>query len=161
MINIFISYLIITFSFGSCDWQGRPAMSDNIKESKQRKVFIREYYAKPSLLKINDSIYFDVKDAWLEKQWKYGQKSGETDIINGFQLIIETKNKIPEGFDATWTIGVDYERHIRTCGTYCLMTDFDSLPNAEKEIWKVRTGWILKPEYPKTILGDFTLYKKR
>ena len=158
-----LHYITILLSFlSSChnDWQNRPAVSDNMKDSKKRGVYICEYEALPNPMNINDSLIFDIKEVWLERQWRYKEKFEETDPMEGYQLIILTKGEIHKGFSRTWRIGIDFDRNIRLCGKSCLMTEFEKLPISNKEIWKVQAGSELNPEAEKIILGDFTLYKK-
>ena len=158
ILNFVILFLI---SLSSCnDFQNYPGVSDNIENSKKRGVYICEYEAHPNPMKINDTIVFNVEMAWLERQWKYGKNYNNTNPMEGYQLVILTKDNIHKGFDKTWTIGIGFERHIRPCGKSCLMTDFEKLPISNKEIWKVQGGRRLNAEAVKIILGDFILYKK-
>jgi len=160
MILNFIAFFLI--SFYSCgDFQNQPGVSDDIKDSRRRGVYICEYIADPNPIKVNDTLVFDVKMAWLERRWKYLENYDDTSPMDGYQLVILTENAIHKGFDKTWTIGIDFKRHIRPCGDKCLMTEFENLPISNKEIWKLQAGRRLNPEAEKIILGDFTLYKKQ
>lgn len=158
MISLFFTLFI---SLNSCNsWQGQPGVSDNIADSQKRGVYICEYIANPNPIKINDSLEFQIEMAWLERQWQHVKKYEGSNPLNGYQLIILTKNKIPGGFDKTWTIGVDFDRYIRTCGKTCLISDFEKLPIASKEVWPVQKGWELTVEAKKEILGEFVLFRK-
>ena len=136
-------------------------MCNDIAESQKRKVFIQEYQALSNPIIISDTIILNVSVAWIERKWMYPRNYNETFPIEGFQLIILTKNEIKEGYNQRWTIGIDADRYIRLCGKKCLITDFDSLPMNEKETWKVQAGWKLNPEAEKKIIGEFTLIKKQ
>ena len=140
--------------------RGHVGVSDDIKESKRREVFICEYEASPNPYVINDSLQIFVKTAWLEKRWQYPKNNYETIPIDGFQLVIETNEENLKGYDKTWSIGLDAERYIRTCDKNCLMSDFDSLPTADKEVWQVQAGNSFNPETEKKIIGNFELIKK-
>ena len=158
---IIANCIILLISFSACnDWQNRPGVSENIDESKKRGVFIYEYQAIPNPIKINDSLIFDFHHAWLEKKWRYLESFDETELLDGYQLIIITKNEIPKGLGRTWSIGIDVKRYIRLCGKNCLLTDFDNLPISVKEVWEVQVGRKLKEDEDKTIIGEFTIYKK-
>jgi hypothetical protein len=160
-ITAMINLLILLFSFSSCnDWQNRPGVSENIDESKKRGVFICEYQANPNPIKINDSLIFDVHHAWLEKKWRYLESFDETDLLDGYQLIIETNNEIPKNLGRAWTIGVDVKRYVRLCGKKCLITDFENLPVSGREVWKVQSGRNLNEGEDKTIIGEFILHKR-
>ncbi len=128
--TITISYLVfvILFSLSCNTWQNHLGMSEDINEAKKRGVYICEYEAKPNPISINDSLIFTIKEAWLEKRWKYPQDYDKTNPIEGYQLIVITKNNINKGIGKTWSIGIDFNRYIRPCGENCLITDFEKLP---------------------------------
>jgi len=150
----------ILLSQTSCDSQGHVGVSNGIRESKKRNIFISEYEAKPNPIKINDTLSIKVSRAWVENQWAYGKFRNETIINNNeYQLIIEVDSNILENYGSTWTIGIDGSRYIRSCGSNCLMTDFDTLPKDIEE-WKVQDGSQLDSLSTKTIIGTFKIYKK-
>jgi len=149
---------IIFSSIGCNTWENHVGMSENIEESLRRNVFICEYIPLKNPVIINDSIKIAVKSAWLEKQWMHIKDYNSTKTIDGYQLIIMTEEKIKEGYDKIWTIGVDFEKNIRTCGLDCLITDFDSIPTSEVEEWDVQQGWKLN-KGKKKIIGKFSLKK--
>lgn len=147
--------------FLSCNTiQNHPGVSNDIAESKKRGVFICEYQADHNPLRINDSIEFIVKIAWLERQWKYPENLEKTSPMEGYQLVIETENKIPNGFGRTWAIGLSSKKYIRKCGTNCLIGDFQTLPISNKISWSVKGDGKVKSDENTIILGEFELYKK-
>lgn len=158
MLNLII--ILLTSLYSCNDWQNRPSVSDNIEDSKKRGVFICEYEANPNPIRINDSLVFTIEAAWLEKQWRFLESFNETEPMEGYQLIIITKDDVPKGLGRTWSIGIDFKHYVRLSGEKCLITDFEKLPISNKEAWKVQKGRKLLPEDEKVILGDFILYKK-
>lgn len=158
---IVFTLIMLLSSFHSCnDLQNHPGASEDIKDSKKRGVFICEYEANPNPIKVNDSLTFDIREAWLERKWKYPENYNSTEPTEGYQLIIITGNEIHKGATRTWSIGVNFDRYVRLCGNKCLITNFDKLPISNKEVWKVQKGRNLKEGDEKVILGEFILYKK-
>jgi hypothetical protein len=153
-----ICWVILVFS--GCDYGMFPEMSDNIKESKSKGVFLCEYIPETNPLVLNDSIRLDIKEAWIENTWTYASYSKISTSPERCQLIILTNNTLAEGYADTWAIGVDFDRYIRPCGYDCLMTNFDSLPVGNRETWKIQAGWHLNPEAEKIIIGELVLLKK-
>ncbi len=134
-------------------------MSDDVKESKQRKVFICEYEPVQNPIIINDSLRLNISEVWLERRWKYPRNYNRTYIMEGYQLILLSKDDINKGYFRTWTIGVDGNRYFRTCDNNCLISDFDSLPMGRSETWKVQAGSKLSLEEEKEIISEITLLK--
>ncbi|MBV6485063.1 MAG: hypothetical protein KFKLKKLM_01611 [Flavobacteriales bacterium] len=157
--TITISFLLF---FSSCySQQGHNGTSENIEESKKRKVFICEYTVSENPFRINDTLQITVVEAWLEKQWKYPKDPNETVIYDEFQLIINSKEEDIEGLDVKWSIGVDANKYIRTCSKSDLISDFNYLPTDTIE-YLVQKGNQFKGEVPKeNIIGRFVLIKKR
>jgi len=154
--------LCVTIMFGqtSCDSQGHGGVSNDINESKDRNVFISEYEVKPNPYIINDTLKLKVLQAWVENEWAYGKFYDETIIIEDkYQLVIEVEPNSLQNYDLTWSIGIDGDRYIRSCGTNCLISDFDQLPKDIEE-WKVQNGWKLDSLSKKTIIGNFRIHKK-
>lgn len=154
--------LCVTIMFGqtSCDSQGHGGVSNDINESKTRNVFISEYEVKPNPYSINDTLKLKVLKAWVENEWAYGKFYDETIIIEDkYQLVIEVEPNSLQNYYLTWSIGIDGDRYIRSCGTNCLISDFDQLPQDIEE-WKVQNGWKLDSLSKKTIIGSFRIHKK-
>lgn len=154
-------YPILLFYIIACNLSGgTPGMSENIRESKEREVFICMYEANPKSVIVKDTSKFKVDVAWLEKRWAYSSNLNNTIITNGYQLILHSVARMDEDYSFTWSIGTDFKRYFRSCGYTCLITDFDSLPK-EIESWKIQQGRDLYDGAPHKIIGEFTLYKKQ
>ncbi|MCK4664215.1 MAG: hypothetical protein KAT68_15205 [Bacteroidales bacterium] len=93
-----LSFLIITniiFVIISCDHKlaYKIGSTDDINESKSRKVFINEYnYIVTD--SVQDYFYLNFSEIYLEKLWKYGRKYEETilkddDLQNKYQLVFK------------------------------------------------------------------------
>jgi len=157
---LYLFCITIIISQNACDSQGHGGVSSNVKESRYRKIFVAEYEARPNPCYINDSLKINVTSAWVENQWAYGKYNDETIIIEDkYQLVIEVKPNNLKNYESTWTIGIDGSRYIRSCGSNCLMTDFDTLTKDIEE-WKVQDGSQLDSLSTKTIIGTFKIYKK-
>ncbi|MDP3146049.1 MAG: hypothetical protein Q8T03_13285 [Bacteroidota bacterium] len=157
-INLFIVFCL---SFISCNpQQGHNGVSENISDSKDRGVFICEYMAPENPYHINDSIILTIKEAWIEKRWKYS-KNNSSVIWEGYQLCINTEpEKHLEDLGFGWSIGVDYERNMRTSSATSLISDFKMLPPDTIE-YKVQKGDELSNNYEKVIIGKFVLIRKK
>ncbi len=152
-------YLVFIFTILACqDLRGKPGMSENINESKKRGVFINEYQSNKNLI-INETFKMNVVRAWLEKKWAYNSNPNHTIVVDGYQLIVHTTERLDENYSFTWTIGTDFKRNFRSCGYRCIITDFDSLPN-KHETWKVQRGRSLYNSASNIVIGEFTLNKK-
>lgn len=152
--------LCVLFSFIGCNTlHNHSGMSSNIIESKKRNVFIAAYKSISNPVYINDSLELFVKEAWMEKAWKYDDIFYGVTEIEGFQLIVILKEELHPGYGKNWLIGIDGNRHFRFCGSNCLISDFDSLNNKDLELWKVQAGWKLNADADKIIIGDFILKK--
>ena len=159
-ILLYLFCITIIISQNACDSQGHGGVSTNIKESKYRKIFIAEYEVKPNPYIINDTLNMKVLNAWIEKQWAYGKSPNETIIDNKtYQLVILVSSDNLKNYGYAWTIGIDGNRYIRTCGNNCLISDFNQPPK-DLEEWKVQDGWKLDSLSTKTIIGTFKIYKK-
>lgn len=141
-------------------------MSETIKESKEKGVFVSEYEPGNKSISINDTLKLVVDVAWLERKWAYNSNPATIINTNGYQLIVHTKNKVNEDYTFTcedytftWTIGTSFKRNFRSCGNNCLMTEFDSLPNII-ESWNIQEGRDLYEGATHKIIGELTLYKK-
>jgi hypothetical protein len=82
-----------------------------ISKSKELGVFIRAY--KPNLIKINDSINFEIIESWIENTYYYsdidknGQLIKDFKPLNGTRLLISCKGnfrKKYKGFGYNWEI---------------------------------------------------------
>lgn len=156
---VFLGFGALTILYSCNPLRGHVGMSNSINESKSRGVFVSEYEPESNPIRINDSLVFQVDQAWLEKNWKYSDNN-KSIVIDGYQLIIRLVNTVPEGFDQTWTIGVEFKRHIRTCGKRCLITDFDVLPSNNMESWPIQRGWKLTNDLDKEVIGQIRFNKK-
>jgi len=131
--------------------------------SKDFGVFVCEYEARPNPYYINDTIYFTIKEAWLEFTW--GQTKdfrARASPHDGYQLMIITEENIKErysGMTFDWTIGTEWEKNFRFSGKRSMICDFKYLPKEEREVWKVMKGRNFNDSV-KTIIGEFVLYKK-
>lgn len=153
------NFLIFLFLGLACNsLEGKPGMSESMRESKERGVFAYEYQSNKEII-INDTLKIRIEVAWVEKRWAYDANLSKTIITKGYQLIVHTINKVDEDYSFTWTIGTEFKRSFRTCGYSCIMSDFDSLPKPI-ETWKIQQGRDLYEGAPHKIIGEFTLHRK-
>jgi len=160
--KLFIT-LVLSCLFSSCSSQGHRGTSANIEESKERGVFIKEYYSPKNPIVINDSIQFEIKGAWLEYQWRqsYGSKNN-TAKYKEYQIRINTSKELPKRVDFAWSIGADYGGlYLRSCNKDCLIGDFKEQP-PDTITYPVITGELLKSDtqIEERIIGEFTLIAK-
>ncbi|TKG87653.1 hypothetical protein EYV94_28090 [Puteibacter caeruleilacunae] len=120
--------------------RGHRGVSDTVKESKNRNVFVRELQAKSNLFQINDTLKINIKSAWIEKRWAYGDKNSETIPLDEYQLIINTDESSICYFPKFWQIGKSFKESFRRSGKESMMIDISSLPNGGKLEWNVTSG---------------------
>jgi hypothetical protein len=123
--------LLLLLLFISCETPaGHTGVSNDIDDSKKRGVFISEYVVNPNPYKINDSLQITVKEAWLERRWRYGKNEDETLTFppENYQLCINTVEEDIKNAASKWTIGLNGDKYIRTSGRNSLMGDFQNMP---------------------------------
>lgn len=153
--------LTLCFGFTSCNSQrGHDGVSKDMSESKERDVFVCEYSVPENPYKVNDSITLTVKEAWLERAWKYPENNSETSISEGYQICVSIEpEKHIEDLGFGWSIGIDYDKNIRISSPTSLIGDFKVMPPDTIE-YKVQKGGEFSAEYEKIIIGKFVLIKK-
>ena len=141
----------------SCGHSG-AGMSNSIRESKKNGYFICEY--QPNKILINDTLQFQIREAWLEKCFFYNEK-GNTYDVSGYQLIVLSEGDIfyKTRYNSKWKIGIDWERTFRSCGDDCIMSNLKDI-GQDIETWKVQAGTRLDTLVDKKIIGMMTLIKK-
>ena len=160
-LTIVIALTLISFhiSLQSCKTlQGHKGASKDIKESKKRQIFVCEYSVTENPFKINDSLKITVKEAWLEKHWRYSKNIYTTTSYDGYQLMINATEKDLVGVCFEWSIGVDFDMHLRSCSKDGLMGDFKELPS-DTLVYLIQKGRTKLSGTPE-IIGKFTLIKK-
>jgi len=135
---------------------GHRGVSNNINESKKRKVFIKELCAPSNPYVINDTLKIKIRCAWLEQQWAYPTNLDETILSENYQLIIESDESV-KGIPTSWQIGNSFVESFRSCGDKSIMTDIKDLPKSDTLTWDVTLG----RKYDKSrIIGKFILIAK-
>lgn len=158
----FIWLLSICFLFVNCETpSGHIGVSNDIKESKKRNVFISEYTCSPNPYKINDTLQITIKEAWVEHRWFHSLKEEETliDTDGDYQLCINTNEKDLIGVCFDWTVGVDFYKNLRLSSKNSLLGDFKSVPTDTIE-FKVQAGNTFNEDSSRKIIGKFVLIKK-
>jgi len=161
-IKLFFAILILCLQYSCETPAGHIGVSQDIKESKKRKVFIAEYTTMPNPYKINDTLQITVKEAWLEKKWAYPKNLDETiDLEDEYQVCINSEKKDITGiFSYDWMIGTYVEKTMRPSSFSSLMGDFKKLPGDTIE-YTVQKGDNLSDNGDKIIIGKFVLIKKK
>jgi hypothetical protein len=156
-----ILIVLSIFTFMYCNSiKGQWGVSKNIRESKNRKVFVKEYTTTPNPYRINDSIKLKVNEAWLEKNWTHGQNINETNVKENYQLCINTDDEDIIGINFDWTIGLDANLYMVPCGKSSLTGGFKRMPN-DTIIYEVqRGGHLCESCCEKIIIGKFMLIAK-
>lgn len=108
--------------------EGRPGASNDISDSKSNGVFISEYKPIEAEFKINDTLGFEIEEAWLEKKWVFGNFRNKVRPVNGYYLNINLKNPRLKGLTYHWRIGKNSEHYLRLSSENSLISDFNSLP---------------------------------
>lgn len=157
---LLIPSIIISFFIGCYTLGGSRGASSNIKESKERGVFICEYTTAQNPYSINDSIIIDIDEMWLEKRWAYGSSVDETLSIPYFQLIIVAKDEESfKNYRRNWYAGINRSLYLREAGKKSLMSDFTSLPPDTISIPVQREGRVAEHQ-KKDIIGVFEIHRK-
>jgi hypothetical protein len=158
--------LLITLFFPifiSCESpSGHGGISQDMKDSKKRGVFIAEYKVYPNPYKINDTLQITVKEAWLEKRWMHGKNEEETLLFQpeNYQLCINTVEEDVKNMYFDWTIGINGDKYIRSSNESSLVGDFENMPGDTIE-YKVQKGNNLSDNGKKIIIGKLVLIKKK
>ena len=96
-IELFTIILFLIFITSCYKGSYKLGYSNNISESKERNVFIKElkYNITDSLM---SDYYFEFSEAFLEKSWKYGSSFEKTilkdeELLNKYRIILSYKHK--------------------------------------------------------------------
>jgi hypothetical protein len=155
--------LIVLFSLCSCSFkpEGQGACG-SIAVSKERQVFIEEYFVSPNPYIINDSLRILVKEAWIENWWAYSGDELHPIIIPGYyQLCIKTEEADISNIDFTWRIGLDADFYLRSSGKSSLIGDFKQIPTGDSLVYPVEKGNNFMDSGEHQIIGKFVLYRKK
>lgn len=90
-----LTLLIITLLSSSCTFDtANPKVSDNIEDSKEKGVFIKEYYAIQQVPEDTPSYIFG--DVWVEHTWYHDISSGRYNrrITNRKQLCFQIQQDL-------------------------------------------------------------------
>ena len=139
----------------SCDKsRGHRGVSEDIKESKKRGVFAREYTVPQNPFIINDSLQIFVEEAWLEYRWGYGDRGSTIESPSGgYQLNVNSRDVDLMGFPFQWHIGAFPRSSWRSSSHSSMMIDLDRIPSDTLR-YPVYTG----RHAPDTVLlGEFVL----
>lgn len=159
VITIYFTIVAILFVTIRCNTlKGHNGISNNINESKERRVFVHEYHVLTNPYPINDTLKINVKKAWLEKKWKYDDNYNSEVVISGYQLIVEVNEEDIVGIDFDWTIGVSGDKYFRKCSKNSIVSDFISLPKSKEIVYKVQSGRNLTGKVNSNrIIGQFII----
>ncbi len=156
-----ISTILLALAINSCETpEGFPGVSDDIKDAKERGVFVKEYTVHPNPYRVNDTLEITVKEAWLEKQWIQTNRKHGTKIENsGYQLAINTNEKDINNENLTWLIGSYHDKYLRTSSCCSLIGDFDYIPGDTID-YIVQNGEFPFDNIEIPNIGRFILVKK-
>lgn len=144
--------------------QGLGGMSQSMEESKTEGVFIAEYYCSPNnYISVGDSINLEIKEIWLEHNWKYGENYKRvTHHSTANQLCVLLKDTLPRSYYYDWTIGLNSDLYCRPCGSTCLISDLSGNSIQDTIYYEIQLGSNLrkKKDSLKVVIGDLTFIKK-
>jgi hypothetical protein len=141
--------------------KGRPGVSDDIEDSKNRGVFIAEYKTLTNPYKINDTLQLTINEAWIETKWIHtSDPKGASSLGDSYQLCINTIKHDLKNLTITWYIGISAERYLRLSSNNSLMGDLKTLEKADTLIYPVQNGANLSNNSYKDIIGKLVLIKK-
>ncbi|RKR84474.1 hypothetical protein BDD43_4712 [Mucilaginibacter gracilis] len=158
--------LLLFISIYSCHENainGMLSASSDIKDSKKRGVFVKEYIGQTNPIKINDSLSITIKSAWLEQMWRGDGPSNEKAKVqdHGYQLLVVTDKECLKNYRDTWMIGLNADGYFRRASEDAIIVDFKTLPKASILEWQVQNGYSLSRNDKKTIIGKFALIAKK
>lgn len=134
--------------------------SQDIEESKENQMFVREYFAPGEIVRINDTLQLHVKCAWLEHHWRLDSKY-DPYKLEGYQLLVETEEEDLVGHGLTWQIGVDGFAYCRNASKSSLISDLRELPSEDSILtWKVQKGYSLSDFLENEVIGEVKLKAK-
>ena len=136
--------------------RGHYGVSNDLNDSKKRKVFIKELRPLANPYIINDTLKINVLSAWIEKKWYYGENLYEAIPLDEYQLIIESDESVDKVANS-WQIGNSFVESFRSCGDRSIMIDIKELPKSDTLTWDVTLG----RKYDNSrIIGKFILIAK-
>jgi len=124
-----MSVCILLCLLSSCNLfttNGNVGYTGSILQSKKTGVFISEY--RP--LTNNDSLFVNIKSAWIEHSWRYDGLSSEKVAIDSdsFHLIIKTDKKGLNDCFEKWLISVNEGKYFACASGEGLIGTFHTLP---------------------------------
>jgi hypothetical protein len=138
-----------------------PFSSYNIEASKKAGAFLWEYY--PIDIKISDTVNFEIKEAFAEKQYSYfSYKNLRYNISKDkSQVIIVAKKAIDDlGYNISWTL-----KNYEESSPYGLEKDYDKSSPPNVIIVKILSVDIDKNggagKGDGEVIGSFTLRRKQ
>ncbi len=160
--NKHLLILVLFISIYSCHENainGMLSASSDIKDSKKRGVFVKEYFGQTNRFKINDSLSITIKSAWLEHMWRGDGPNNEKAKAqdHGYQLIVITDKESLKNYRETWMIGLNEDGYFRRASEDAIIVDFKIQPKASILEWQVQNGYSLSRNDKKTIIGKFAL----
>ena len=159
LIFFIISFAI--FSLMSCNWDVNTSDSQespNIFQSKKNKLFLSEYE-----LKEMDTPIFKIKEAWMEKCWKWKLNYGfkEKEEIGCYQLNLLLDNFVNPNFKNNeygikWQMENNIHGYFGSSGNiYSLIVEQKILPDT----FNIKVEQI-NEDRTTNIFGHFTVRKK-
>jgi len=156
-------FLFLTIEFYSCDYKIVKSISNlhsnSIANSKENGMFIKSY--KPVSYRLNDSIYFNIEEAFAE--YKFSETSYTDHSLikrGGYQVVLKMKpNDNLKRIEETWMI-----KGFSTKGLPILTSDciYDSIVPPDTLNLKIMNGSLEKliiKEDEGTEIGNFYLYR--
>ena len=161
IMDLFSKYIpvLVLFLSGCGIRPGSIGVSSDMAESKTRGVFVQEYRPIINPVKVNDSIYFQVNEVWVEKSWQYGKNNDNTSILNGYQVCIHSTEKSLKNYAEVWTIENSFTESLRFTSKSNLMGDIGKLPDGDTISYKIVKGYPLMSD-SLIVIGNLVLIKK-
>jgi hypothetical protein len=142
----FFGFMSLLCSCQHSNLVGHEGISQDISESKRRKVFIMEYESPtPMSFKIEeDTIIFEVGIMWLEKQWSYPQNLNETRIQDGYRLCINLVHESTlKNYVGSWRLANSSDDYFSLNGKRFISIEFTEKPKGTLQ-YLVYNNWSLK-----------------
>ena len=151
-------YYALSISFFSCDCDRFSGVSEDIEDSKKKKVFILEL-VRDKTIKINDTLKIYVKEAWIEDMWTHEcyRKIKRDMNFRGcqYQLCVNSVNELPF-YSIDWEIGYSLEESFRYTSKTSLVMDLTE-PRLDNYCIPVYKDYLQNDINKNIKIGDFCL----
>ena len=161
-ISLFVVTVVSQILLGCYDDRyGTHGITSDSEESKKRGVWVCDYTLTDSMLVISPTIHLTVKEAYLERRWRYGKESLSETTVNpedGYWFIVKfTDDANLRYMTFTWTIGSSWKNSFRTTNKHSIVLELKEVPVGNYASFPIVVGDVGKMNGKRVEIGEMTL----